>query len=180
MRSSSAWRCKQDTPASKTSASSTSSSLAMGETSTSSVSSSLEPVSLPNLAKGAGHGQDQRALAMGETNTSHASSSPGANCLGSRLQWQLGGARAQWLWSSAAGDTDVDADADADFDDVDEDLFWPLVMTKMMVMMMMMLVSGWSMKRWRQDYNSQFSRLFESFCRLQHITRYHAAARRVQ
>ena len=31
----------------------------MGETSTSSVSSSLEPASLPNLAKGTGHGRDQ-------------------------------------------------------------------------------------------------------------------------
>ena len=63
----------------------------------------------------------------------------GANCSGSGLQWQLGGARAQWLWSSEAGNTDVAADTDADFVVDDEDLFWPLVMTKMM---MMTLVSG--------------------------------------
>ena len=60
---------------------------------------------------------------MGETSTSSASSSSGANCLGSCPQWQPGGARAQWLWSSEAGDTDVDADTDADFDDDDEDMF---------------------------------------------------------
>ena len=61
---------------------------------------------------------------MGETNTSSVSSSPGANCLGSCLQWQPGGARAQWLWSSEAGDTDMDADTHADSDDDDdEDLF---------------------------------------------------------
>ena len=51
------------------------------------------------------------------------SSSPGANCLGSCLQWQPGGARAQWLWSSQAGNTDIDADTDNDFDDDGEDLF---------------------------------------------------------
>ena len=68
------------------------------------------------------------------------SSSLGANCSGSGLQWQLGGARAQWLWSSEAGNTDVAADTDADFVVDDEDLFWPVVMTKMM--MMVMLVSG--------------------------------------
>ena len=78
---------------------------------------------------------------MGETSTSSVPSSPGGNCLASCLQWQVGGARAQWLWSSEAGNTDVDAD----FDD-DDDLFWPLVMTKMI--MVVMLVSGWSMKRW--------------------------------
>ena len=60
---------------------------------------------------------------MGETSTSNASSSPGANCLGSCPQWQPGGARAQWLWSSEAGDNDVDAGTDADSDDDDEDLF---------------------------------------------------------
>ena len=74
------------------------------------------------------------------------SSSLGANCSGSGLQWQLGGARAQWLWSSEAGNTDVVADTDADFVVDDEDLFWPVVMTNMM--MMVMLVSGWSMKSW--------------------------------
>ena len=68
------------------------------------------------------------------------SSSLGANCSGSGLQWQLGGARAQWLWSSEAGNTDVAADTDTDFVVDDEALFWPLVMTKMM--MMMTLVSG--------------------------------------
>ena len=51
------------------------------------------------------------------------SSSLGANCSGSGLQWQLGGARAQWLWSSEAGNTDVAADTDADFVVGDEDLF---------------------------------------------------------
>jgi hypothetical protein len=35
---------------------------------------------------------------------------------------------------------DVDADTDADSDDDDEDLFWQLMMTKMMKMVM--LVSG--------------------------------------
>ena len=68
------------------------------------------------------------------------SSSLGANCSGSGLQWQLGGARAQWLWSSEAGNTDVAADTDADFVVDDEDIVWPVVMTKMM--MMVMLVSG--------------------------------------
>ena len=70
----------------------------------------------------------------------NVSSSLGANCSGSGLQWQLGGARAQWLWSSEAGNTDVAADAGTDFVVDDEALFWPLVMTKMM--MMMTLVSG--------------------------------------
>ena len=77
---------------------------------------------------------------MGETSACSLSSSLGANCLGSGLQWQLGGARAQWLWSSEAGNTDVAADTDTDFVVDDEALFWPLVMTKMM--MMMTLVSG--------------------------------------
>ena len=44
------------------------------------------------------------------------SSAPRANFLGSCLQWQLGGARAQWLWSYEA-DVDVDADAGFDGDD---------------------------------------------------------------
>ena len=77
---------------------------------------------------------------MGETSARSVSSSLGANRLGSGLQWQLGGARAQWLWSSEAGNTDVAADTDHDLVVDDEDLFWPLVMTKMM--MMMTLVSG--------------------------------------
>ena len=77
---------------------------------------------------------------MGETSVRNLSSSLGANCSGSGLQWQLGGARAQWLWSSEAGNTDVAADTDTDFVVDDEALFWPLVMTKMM--MMMTLVSG--------------------------------------
>ena len=68
------------------------------------------------------------------------SSSLGANCSGSGLQWQLGGARAQWLWSSEAANTDVAADTDADFVVDDEDIFGPVVMTKMM--MMVMLFSG--------------------------------------
>ena len=46
----------------------------------------------------------------------------------------------EWPWSSGAGNTDVAVDTDADFVVADEDHFWPVAMTKMM--MMVMLVSG--------------------------------------
>ena len=56
-----------------------------------------------------------------------------------------GGAQAKWLWNSEAG-LMLMLTLMLIFDDDDEDLFWPRMMTNMM--MMVMLGSGWSMQSW--------------------------------